>query len=109
MFEFVKRVAKKVAGLTVMSSVSFVSACAYGPDPVRCVEGEGICFDEKTLQRCMEDGNIYDIELQTDPKKWPVERTDMYLSCLKPLTLAEGDGYQNRKDVYLFVILDCRK
>ena len=52
------------------------------------------------------DGNIYDIELQTDPKKWPVERTDMYLSCLKPLTLAKGDGYQNRKDVYLFVILE---
>lgn len=68
MFEFVKRVAKKVAGLTVMSSVSFVSACAYGPDPVRCVEGEGICFDEKTLQRCMEDGYIYDIDCTADNK-----------------------------------------
>ena len=52
------------------------------------------------------EGNVYDIELQTDPDKWPVERTDMYLSCLKPLTLAKGVDYRTRKDVYLFVILE---
>ena len=52
------------------------------------------------------DGNVYDIELQTDPEKWPVERTDMYLSCLKPLALPKGTDYRNRKDVYLFVILE---
>ena len=63
MFGYAKNVVKFLTGLTVLSSVSFVEGCEYGP--MGCDEGQGYCLNEKILMRCMQD-EFFEIDCSTD-------------------------------------------